>query len=289
MIQTLNFHPAHLSLRPYLGHLPKMIDKSPRTQTQSDLLDPARAQAWATALGQDIPITKGTALPPFFHQLYFWDPQPPAALGRDGHPKTGGFIPDMGLPRRMWAAGRLAFHQPLRAGVSADRHTTIESVTRKDGRSGPLAFVRIRHDIRQRHALALSEWQELVYRADPAPDAEPPQAPLARTDETDAAPVSFSPTLLFRYSALTFNGHRIHYDAPYAREVEGYSGLVVHGPLLAQLLMLYAEHHIGPLKSFNFRATSPLTHDETATLCWNNGTAWVRARDGRQCMIAEAL
>ena len=185
----------------------------------------------------------------------------------------------------MWAAGRLLFHRPLFAGIKAERTSTIEAVTRKQGRSGPLGFVTIRHDIKQRGTLALTEWQELVYRADDAPSAIPPQAP---TDETHAETVTFDTTLLFRYSALTFNGHRIHYDETYARQVEGYDGLVVHGPLLAHLLTGLAARQLGGLTNFSYRATAPLMHHEAATLCWKDGQVWVRGPDGRQCMTATA-
>ncbi|WP_390912019.1 acyl dehydratase [Pseudosulfitobacter sp. SM2401] len=256
--------------------------------SQSDVMDVARATAMQVALGQNPSIAQGDVLPPFFHQLYFWTPQPPDQLGRDGHPKVGGLIPDMGLPRRMWAGGRLAFHSPLRAGIAAHRVSVCEKADRKDGRTGPLAFVTLRHDIWQDDACCISEWQDLVYRKDPAPDAPRPVAPIARTDEDQAIEVSFDATLLFRYSALTFNGHRIHYDLPYARSVEGYDGLVVHGPLLAQHLMLMAESALGPLSEFTFRATAPLMHFETATLCRKGREFWVRGPDGRQCMQATA-
>ncbi len=255
---------------------------------QTDVLDPARACALQIALGQDASVTAGSPLPPFFHQLYFWSPQPPARLGRDGHPKVGGLIPDLGLPRRMWAGGRLNFHAPLIAGTQAERRSVCESTTTKTGRSGPLGFVTLRHEIWQGDALCLTEWQDLVYRTDPSPSEVKPTPPTARTDETDAKDVPFDSTLLFRYSALTFNGHRIHYDLDYAREVEGYGGLVVHGPLLAQLLMLFAQDLLGPLEQFAFRASSPLMHFETATLCRNRTSLWVRGPDGRLCMSAEA-
>ncbi|WP_394153740.1 MaoC family dehydratase N-terminal domain-containing protein [Loktanella salsilacus] len=257
-----------------------------RTQTRTDLMDPARAQALQAALGAEPAIVSGDPLPPFAHHIYFWEAAPPSRLGRDGHPATGsGFIPDLGLPRRMWAAGRLMFHQPLLAGVRAERISRIEGITRKDGRSGPLAFVRVRHDIRQRQALALTEWQDLVFRPD-GTDQSP--APAARTDEAIAEPFAPDTTLLFRYSALTLNGHRVHYDEAYAREVEGYDGLAVHAPLLAHLLMGLAQRQLGELREFAYRATAPLMHHETAALCWRDGIAWVRAADGRQCMIAEA-
>jgi 3-methylfumaryl-CoA hydratase len=253
-------------------------------------IDPARAAALYAALGLDRPAPGvGDALIPFAHQVYFWDSRPPSVLGRDGHPAQGaGPVPDMGLPRRMWAGGRLVFHGAFRAGVRAEKHTTLAAITRKTGRSGPLAFATLRHDIRQRGALVVTEWQDIVYRADPAPDAPPPEVVQAQRDEFSRNRVEFDPVLLFRYSALTFNGHRIHYDQPYAREVEGYGGLVVHGPLLAQLLMLKAEADIGPLREFTFRATAALVHTETAELCAKGRDLWVRGPDGRLCMTATA-
>jgi 3-methylfumaryl-CoA hydratase len=265
-----------------------MQNRSPVTQTVSDQMDPLRARAMQAALGLPITIGPGGVLPPFFQHLYFWDPQPPEALGRDGHPKIGSFIPDLGLPRRMWAAGRLVFHKGLRAGMRADRISTVEGVTQKSGRSGPLAFVRLRHDYRQAGVVCLSEWQELVYREDPGPGSVPPPPPIAPTGESEREELRFDSTMLFRYSALTFNGHRIHYDEPYAREVEGYDGLVVHGPLLAQLMMLKAERALGRLNSFSYRATAPMVHTEVAHLCWKDGRAWIRGEDGRQIMSAEA-
>jgi len=266
-----------------------MQDKPDQTQSVTDPLDPARARAMEATLGAAPSIQSGDPLPPFFHQLYFWDPRPPQELGRDGHPKTGGFIPDMGLPRRMWAAGKLTFHSALLAGVRAERRSAIESLTRKDGKTGPLAFVRIRHDILQRGGLVLTEWQDIVYRQDPAPDAVTPAPPVAATDEERSLVRGFDSTALFRYSALTFNGHRIHYDKPYAQAVEGYPGLVVHGPLLAQMLMLLAEEALGRrLRAFAYRATAPLFDGEEAAFCWKAGRLWVRGSDGRQCMEAAA-
>jgi len=265
-----------------------MQDDTLPPHRQSDLMDPARARALQATLGGTPTIESGAPLPPFFEQLYFWEPRQPGELGRDGHPRTGvGLIPEMGLPRRMWAGGRLEFHAPLLAGRAAERHSSVESATRKQGRSGPLAFVTLRHDFHQDGQLCRSERRDLVYRQDPAPDQTLPAPPIARTDEISAIEASFNSTLLFRYSALTFNGHRIHYDLDYAHSVEGYAGLVVHGPLLAQRLMLMAEAELGPLKSFSFRATSPLMHFETATFCRHGTDFWVRGPDGRQCMQAQ--
>ena len=267
-----------------------MHDDIGRTQTLTSTLDPARAAALHATLDRGGPAPgAGDPLPPFWHQIYFWDPQPPGALGPDGHPATGtGLIPDLGLPQRMWAGGRLTFHSAPRLGVPATRTTTVENVAIKAGRTGQLGFVTLRHDVVQAGTLCVTEHQDLVYR-DP-PDARTRvDPPPAATDEIHRQDRDFSPTLLFRYSALTFNGHRIHYDSDYAREVEGYPGLVVHGPLQAQLLIDLAEAHLGPLAGFAFRGTSALTHVETASLCLGSGhRLWVRAADGRQCMKAIA-
>lgn len=265
-----------------------MNSVSPDRSSQTDLIDPARAAAFQVALGQVGDIAAGDPLPPFFHQLYFWSPIPSDGLGRDGHPRVGGLIPDLGLPRRMWAGGRLEFHRPLQAGISAERQSICESQSRKTGRTGPLGFVTLRHEIHQEGELCLTERQDLVYREDPSLDAAKPIPAKARTDEETSDELTFTSTLLFRYSALTFNGHRIHYDLDYARDVEGYDGLVVHGPLLAQLLMLKAQTELGPLETFEFRATAPLMHFEAAILCRNGRDLWVRGPDGRQCMVAKA-
>jgi len=252
-----------------------------KTQILTDAMDPARASALKAALGlPGGPVAAGAALPPFFHQIYFWEARPPGELGRDGHPKTGGFLPDLGLPRRMWAGGRLAFAAPLRAGIAAEKTSVIERTAEKQGRSGPLAFVTVRHDLRQERRLCVTEHHDIVYRKDPAPGTLRPRPPEAPDVAESTEETMFNPTLLFRYSALTFNGHRIHYDRDYAREVEGYDGLVVHGPLLAQLLMLKAERELGPLAAFQFRATAPLMDFEPAALCRTGRALWVRGPDG---------
>lgn len=259
-----------------------------KTQTVTCAMDPARAAALHHVLGQPgTPPTDGDPLPPFFHQVYFWDVQPPPALGRDGHPATGGFIPDLGLPRRMWAGGRLEFAAPLRAGQPAQKVTVIEDVHHKQGRAGPLAFVTLRHEIRQNEVLCITEWQDLVYLADQGPSPTQTAAPEApHTGISDPLDMLTS-TLLFRYSALTMNGHRIHYDADYARGVERYDGLVVHGPLLAQILMLKAAE-AGPVARFSFRGTSPLLLGEAAQLGRDGDRYWIAGAENRLCMRATA-
>jgi 3-methylfumaryl-CoA hydratase len=255
------------------------------SRTISDRMDPARAAALHAVLGLDgPPPASGDPLPPFFHQIYFWDVLPPQDLGYDGHPRTGlGLIPDLGLPRRMWAGGRLTFHQPLRAGVLAEKTTILAGYTRKTGRSGQLGLVTLRHVIRQKGAPVLTEEQDLVYREAASPPPDPPPAP---GEEDVSAPLAFDTTLLFRYSALTLNGHRIHYDLEHAQS-EGYPGLVVHGPLLAQWLMLLAAAR-GPLRTFSFKATAPLFHFEEADVCAAGARLWIRGPGGRLCMDARA-
>ncbi|NNK68294.1 MAG: acyl dehydratase [Rhodobacteraceae bacterium] len=258
----------------------------PATQTLSDRIDPARAAALHAVLGRDgAPPASGDPLPAFWHQVYFWQAAAPGALGADGHPATGGLIPDLDLPKRMWAGGRLTFHAPFLCGVRAERTTRVVSVTEKTGRTGPLGFVTLRHDVRQRGTLVISEEQDLVYRAQDAPAGAPTIAPR---DAEEEVPVSFDTVALFRYSALTFNGHRIHYDADFARASEGYPGPVVHGPLLAQQLMQLAEARQGQLARFAFRATAPLFAGEEARLCRRGADYWVRGPEGRLCMTAEA-
>lgn len=256
------------------------------TQTLTDMMDPARAAALYATLA----ITRPASAPliPFAHQIYFWQASPPAGLGNDGHAALGGLIPDTGLPRRMWAGGTLRFDAPLMTGIPAQKTTRLETVTRKQGRAGPLAIVTLCHQISQSGRVAVTEWQDILYRQEHGTGAPDPVAPLAPYSPEVEELHSFSPTLLFRYSGLTFNGHRIHYDVDYCRKVEGYPGLVVHGPLLAQLLMLLAEQRLGKLSSFRFRATSPLYHTDTALICARGNRLWVAGPDGRMCMDAEA-
>lgn len=256
------------------------------TQSQTDPLTPWPAQALHTSLDlPGPPPQEGSDLPPFFHQVYFCQALPPGKLGRDGHPALGDFMPDLGLPRRMWAGGRLEWHTPLRLGTPATREKTVESVTRKEGRSGPLGFVTVRHEIHQDGTPCLSEWQDIVYRADPNPDEAPRPVPPAPKGAR-VADLTFDSTLLFRYSALTFNGHRIHYDADYARQVERYADLVVHGPLLAQLLMLMAARK-GPLSAFAYRAAAPVTLGKDTWISQDGAGLWVESADGMH-MQAEA-
>ncbi|MCZ4351647.1 MaoC family dehydratase N-terminal domain-containing protein [Roseovarius aestuarii] len=184
----------------------------------------------------------------------------PDLLGRDGHPRTGIFLPDLPLPRRMWAGGQIQHIAPLAEGDIVTRSSTVENVTFKTGRSGQLGFVTVRHLYQVDGATRINERQDIVYREDPAPDAPAPRLPQAKPWPTaESREITTTPTLLFRYSALTFNGHRIHYDAPYARDVEGYDGLVVHGPMQAIWMQNLAAMVLGQTPAmFDYRGTAPL-------------------------------
>ena len=203
----------------------------------------------------------GTPLPPLWHWLYFLPLPMQGDIGPDGHPRRGGFLPPVPQPRRMWAGSDFEFHDLLRIGDALERTSTIVDVSEKSGRSGKLVFVKVRHEIRRNGSqeVALREHHNIVYRDAPAPGdvAPPPQAaPGEFAWERRIVP---DDVLLFRYSALTFNGHRIHYDRKYVTEVEGYPGLIVHGPLIATLLMdlLARQQPQVRVRHFEFRAVRP--------------------------------
>ncbi len=204
----------------------------------------------------------GTPLPGLWHWLYFLPLHRQSEIGPDGHAKRGGFLPPVPLPRRMWAGSQFQFHKPLRISDAMTRTSTIHDVTEKTGRTGPLVFVKVRHEIRRagESDIALTEFHDIVYREAAKPDdvAPPPKAaPATSTWEKRWVP---DDVLLFRYSALTFNGHRIHYDRKYVTEVEGYPGLVVHGPMVATMLLDLLRHQLpdAELASYEFRAVRPV-------------------------------
>lgn len=208
------------------------------------------------------------SVPAGFHWCLSPEIYGPAELGRDGHPKTGLFLPKLPLPRRMWAGGSVTHHGPLVVGDEVRRTSTIFDVTFKEGRSGKLGFVTVDHVFAVGGETRIHDRQNIVYREDPDPDAPQREVPPGETWDTVASwRLTPGPTLLFRYSAVTFNGHRIHYDASYAKEVEGYTGLVVHGPLQSSWMLNLAGRIFGRLPGrFDYRGLSPLTADVAACI-----------------------
>lgn len=239
----------------------RLADWIGRSETVEDVatLSPV-ARFSATLDRDDPPPATGDALPPAWHWLYFLPSDRQSRIGPDGHPERGDFLPPIPQPRRMWAGSRFQFNAPIHLGAPIRRTTTIVDVVEKTGRNGPLVFAHLRHDIECDDAIAVVEEQDLVFRDLPQPGETPPppqpvpgEAQWERTIEPD-------PVLLFRYSALTFNGHRIHYDHPYVTQVEGYPGLVVHGPLLGTLLIDLIRRNVTDkrLATFGFRAQRPV-------------------------------
>jgi 3-methylfumaryl-CoA hydratase len=271
-----------------------------RTETIADTVTATPVAALAATL--DRPAERpaqGTPLPPLWHWLYFLPLARQSEIGPDGHPKRGGFLPPVPLPRRMWAGSQLTLHAPLAVGDAIERTSTIDNVTSKHGRTGELVFVKVKHEISVRGAdtPAITEFHDIVYReaAKPGDAALPPQAaPAAPMWEQ---PLQADDVLLFRYSALTFNGHRIHYDRKYVTEVEGYPGLIVHGPLLATLLLDLLRHRLpqATVARYEFRALRPVFDIHRFFVCGapqpdgHTVRLWIRDHEGALAMDATAI
>lgn len=222
----------------------------------TDNLDAGHVERVALALDCATPAT-GTPLPALWHWAFFIIAQPYDGLGSDGHPRRGGFLPPAENRNRMWAGGRLTFKHPLVIGTRAQRSSTITNVVEKVGRTGKLLFVTVRHDYTQAGVDCISEEQDIVYREPSPPKLEGSQQPPAPQWTETIRP---STVMLFRYSAVTFNGHRIHYDYPYVHDVEGYPGLVVHGPLIATLMAgaFLRAHPEAVIRKMAYRGLRPL-------------------------------
>jgi 3-methylfumaryl-CoA hydratase len=277
-----------------IAELRKWVGKS---ESVSDQITATPIAALSATLDIEAPRPlDGHPVPPLWHWLYFLETHRQSELSPDGHAKLGGFLPPIPLPRRMWAGGRFEFHRPLRVGETYTRTSRIADVQEKTGRTGTLVFVVARHEIENAEGIALTEEQDLVYRAyaepgDPAPASQ--SAPGGAVWERKVRP---DDVLLFRYSALTFNGHRIHYDRRYATETEGYPGLVVHGPLIATLLLDLLRRHVptADVARFEFRAVSPLFDTSHFQVCGkpeSDGktiSLWAANPDDGLAMMAKA-
>ena len=270
-----------------------------RSETRHDVATVAPLTGLAALLDHDVsPWTAGT-VPPLGHWLYFLPTARQSVIGADGHPVRGdkGLLPPVPLPRRMWAGSRIEFLSPIAVGAALIRVTTIDAIKPKRGASGDLLFVTLRHEISADGVPTIREEQDIVFR-EAVGSAPPPAASAAAAPTFSAAPepadvvrsILPDPVLLFRYSALTFNAHRIHYDRDYARDVEGYAGLVVHGPLIATLLMDHGLRAGLVPHSFAFRAEAPLIDGAPFDLCLtrddHGARLWARDAAGHTTMRA---
>lgn len=272
-----------------IAHLREWIGK---TQSDRDILSTRQARLMAATLG--IPqsdFVDGAPLPPLWHWLYFLTGESPSALGRDGHPARGGFLPPVPLSNRMWAGGKLEFHGELPLGAKVEKRSSIASVEHKQGRSGELVFVTVLHEVLDEGKVLVTEHHDIVYKEASKPGATATTLDMPKAQRTHR--VTPDSTMLFRYSALTFNGHRIHYDADYCREVEGYPNLVIHGPLNATLLASFAEEVSGRrLRHFRYRGVQPsILGNELEFNAAQDGdqlVVWVSSPGGAVSMRAEA-
>jgi 3-methylfumaryl-CoA hydratase len=248
-----------------------------REEVQSELVTTALVQRFNATFDRESSLEEGGGAPLLIHLCLAQPAVATAELGPDGHPARGDFLPPVPLPRRMWAGGQFTFHDDIRIGELVRRRSEIEGVTVKQGRSGVLCFVTVTHHIESAGRKVLTERQDIVYREVPAADTAPPKtAPDPAPSGQHSRKIAATPTLLFRYSALTFNGHRIHYDAPYVKRDEGYPGLIVHGPMQATMLAQYAADLRGATPAqFAFRSLSPIFDTSDFTL---------NARDGKDAM-----
>ncbi|MBT3703840.1 MAG: acyl-CoA dehydrogenase [Alphaproteobacteria bacterium] len=265
-------------------------------ETIEDVVSASQAEKLAATLDiKDMDLRTGAALPPFWHWIYFSTAAPASDLGPDGHPLTGDFYPPVALPRRMWAGGRLESGKPLAIGDHARRDSRIKGVKVKEGRTGTLCFVVVRHEFYVGDELRVAEEHDIVYRAEADPGTVPPEPPMAPVDADWTQDIVADPVTLFRYSALTFNSHRIHYDRRYCREVENYEGLVVHGPLTTTLLLDFVRKQMpdAEISDFSFRAVSPLFDTGPVTVAGKLGDGqvdlWAANAKGQLAMQATAV
>ena len=250
----------------------------------------------ATFDRDEAPARRGDSVPPGWHCLYFHEVVPLSETGPDGHPAKGGFMPPVTLPRRMWAGTKMTFLQPLRVGERLRRVSTIADIAEKEGAGGSLVFVTQRHEFSGEDGLATIEEQMTAYRAEPRPDAPAPALRAAPEGAVWRRTIDPTPVMLFRFSALTMNSHRIHYDLEYTRGSEGYPGLLVHGPLTALLLLdlFRREWPDTALGSVSLRALAPLFGNAQYTVEGAPGEdgesarMWALTPEGGLAMSAEA-
>jgi 3-methylfumaryl-CoA hydratase len=266
-----------------------------REEIRTERITPFAAEALAATLDIAVAPADGDPLPPGWQWMYFNPAVRRSGLGADGHPQRGGFLPPITLPRRMWAGSRIRYMADLLIGDEASRRSRIAKVENKVGKRGSLWFVTVEHTTTARGEACIVEEQDIVYREASPANAAATAAPRHEAEHEWAQVIQPDTTLLFRYSALTFNGHRIHYDQPYARNEENYPDLVVHGPLTATLLQKFAVECADgrPLSRFEFRGVSPLFVSRPFRLEGHrleDGTlsVWARGPEGELAVSAVA-
>ena len=277
-----------------IAELERFRDWIGRTDVRQDVVTAAPLVALAALLDRDDPAPReGDPAPPLAHWLYFLPNYRQSEAGPDGHDSRGSFLPPAPLPRRMWAGSRIEFLRPMRVGARIARLSKIADVKPKEGRSGALLFVTVRHEVSDEDGPVIVDEHDLVFRGETTLANPPVAAPTGEAWRREIRP---DPVLLFRYSAVTFNSHRIHYDHPYVTQVEGYPGLVVHGPLTATLLvdLLRRSRPDTVLRAYSFRAMRPLYDTASFWTCGlpDDGTRsaklWTRDAEGSVTMEATA-
>jgi 3-methylfumaryl-CoA hydratase len=262
-----------------------------RSEERQDVLALEQALRMAVLFDLETLPAVGDELPQLWHWAYFAPHVRQSSIDVDGHPVRGGLLPPIDLPRRMWAGSRVRFVSPLRIGEQVTRRSEILSVEPKSGKQGKLVFVTVRHTLSNEGRIAIDEEQDIVYREPLSASAPVPE--VRQAEWSDA--LTPDAVMLFRYSALTYNAHRIHYDLPYTKEVESYPGLVVQGPMTATLLLAACLRRTGARAStFRFRGQSPLFADQLVRLCGCAGKAageydlWAEGEGGYSAMSAHA-
>lgn len=282
MAEPLSLDPAHLAS--WIG----------RTETVEDRMDPSTARKMQALLDLHPDLDEADPLPPFWHYLFFNPIVRASDLSADGHEKLGRFLPPVALPRRMWAGGRLEISSLPRLGTPTRKQSTITSVRMTQGKTGKLCFVTVAHGITQDGTHCLTETQNIVYRELPAPEASPTVGHPAPDHAEWSEATLMDQVALFRYSALIFYGHRVHYDGDYTRDIEGYPALLVHGPLTATLLAMSGLRNAprgARLRAIDIRAQSPLFANRPFHLEGRNdgaaSTLWAKDPDGLAAMTLQ--
>ena len=240
-----------------------------RRESDLDYVTIPAVHRLAATLDRDDPLPKlGDALPAGWHAILFSRVVRQGQIGADGHPQRGNFLPPVPLPRRMFAGKRITIHAALRVGDEVRRESTIKDVSLKQGRTGQMVFVTVATDISSSRGVAISEEQDIVYREEPAPNAPAPTPQPAPNNAAWQQTVTPDPVMLFRFSALTFNGHRIHYDHPYVTQVEGYPDLLMNGALTTLLVFELARAYAAtPLKYLSSRNVRPMFVNRPLVVC----------------------